>query len=175
MVTFSDWQCWVLRGDWKCKYGKRKYRGMECTSMENLSTIGKGGKCKYRKRKYRFAWVENASMETGRVILTQKWQKTISANLYGVYWRWYICRSETAHATSEHGWRNPASAVVRKVSQACSCRANGICGGFLIQRHSRLEMQLVRVWHLPTQKVLCINAVDDSYRYFLQTIMLLRE
>ena len=64
-------------GDWKCKYGKRKYQVMEYASTENLSTIGKGGKCKYGKRKYRIAWVENASTETGRAILTQKWQKNI--------------------------------------------------------------------------------------------------
>jgi len=64
---------------------------MEYASTENLSTIGKGGKCKYGKHKYRIAWVENASTETGRAILTE-WLK------------------------------NPASAVVRKVSQG----SNGI-------------------------------------------------
>jgi len=52
---------------------------MEYESTEDLSTIGKGGKCKYGKRKYRIAWVENASTETGRAILTQKWQKNITA------------------------------------------------------------------------------------------------
>ena len=48
---------------------------MEYASTENLSTIGKGGKCKYGKRKYKSAGVENVSTETGKTILTQKWQK----------------------------------------------------------------------------------------------------
>ena len=61
------------RGDWKCKYGKRKYWGMEYASTENLSTIGKGGKCKYGKRKYRIAWVENASTENASTNL-QEWK-----------------------------------------------------------------------------------------------------
>jgi len=54
---------------------------MEYASTENLSTIGKGGKCKYGKRKYKSARVENISTETGRAILTHKWQKNITANL----------------------------------------------------------------------------------------------
>jgi len=57
--------------------GIRKY--------ENLSTIGKGGKCKYGKRKYKSAGVENISTETGRAILTQKWQKNITAYLRNRY------------------------------------------------------------------------------------------
>jgi len=44
--------------------------------------------------------------------------------------------------------RNPASAIVRKLSQASNWRANEISAAFLIQRQSLLEMQLVQVSHL---------------------------
>jgi len=76
---------------------------MEYASTENLSTIGKGGKCKYGKRKYRIAWVENASTETGRAILTQTWQKNTTRQgsywiptHYHTLWYWWVVRQRSS-------------------------------------------------------------------------------
>ena len=84
---------------------------MEYASTENLSTIGKGGKCKYGKRKYKICKGGKHKYGNGKSDLNPQVTEK------------YHCQStETAYATSEHGWRNPTSAVVRKVSQA----SNGI-------------------------------------------------
>jgi len=49
-----------------------------------------GGIRKYRKSKYKSAGVENISTEPGRAILTQTWQKNITANLRNRYWEGII-------------------------------------------------------------------------------------
>jgi len=81
--TFIHTKIW---GDWKCKYGKGKYRGMEYASTENLSTNWQGWKTQEWKTQVQICRGGKRKYGNGKSNLNADVTENITANLRNRYW-----------------------------------------------------------------------------------------